>query len=314
MAPFTHAVIPKRTIAPLFEFTSSIEGVHDLGGKIILRETDHAAMRDAMDAYLARFRQGGESFKTYLSPQEREEFEAARYCLEHRFEAPDYVGESEQRSKEEIQAVVIAMRVLKPTRAKMGLYLGWENREGDWDLRGFEKVGFDVYTAPEESLEAFTAADVASLAEIMPQVRQAYSAHGSGRFNRVANALNFFETGYRSNWDMVRFVVFTTALESLFITSDKGVSRQFRERISRFLAQSPANRQQLEDTCRAIYGARSAIVHGKPVPGGRGIDHPMREVQEIGRRSLKNVLGDGARFATFCGPASTLGRFLDRTP
>jgi hypothetical protein len=313
MASFTHPVIPKRTIAPLFEFSSSIRGVHDLGGTITLRGTEHEAIRKAMDANLGRLRERPERFETYLSPQEREKFEAARCCLEHRFEAPDYVGESEQRSKEEIQAVVIAMRVVKPTRAKPGLYLGWENRNNGWELRGFEKVGFDAYTAPEEPLRPFSAADAGSLAELMPRVRQAYSAHGRGRFNRVANALNFFETGYRSNWDVVRFVVFTTALESLFITSDKMVSRQFRERIARFLAQNPANRRKLEDTCRAIYDARSAIVHGQPLAAQGGVDQLMLEVQQIGRRCLQRVLGDGVLFATFCGPAPTLGRFLDQT-
>lgn len=176
-------------------------------------------------------------------------------------------------------------------------------------------MGFDIYTAPEESLEAFSAADVASLTEMMPRVRQAYTAHGGGRFNRVANALNFFEMGYRSNWDAVRFVVFTTALESLFITSEQGVSRQFLERISRFLVQNPADRQQLEDTCRAIYRARSDIVHGQPIASGSaGIDRLMHDVQQIRRCCLQKILGDDALFANFCGPSSALGRFLEQLP
>lgn len=315
MATSPHPVIPKRTVAPLFEFGSSIQGAHDLGGDITLEETDHQAITRGMDANLAGLRGRGESFKTYLSPAEREEFAAARFCLVRQFQAPDYVGQDEQRSKEEIQSVVIAMRVVKSTLAKPGLYLGWEKRGTDWELRGFEKVGFDVYRAPEEDLEDFSAADVASLAEMMPRIRRAYAAHGGGHFNRVANALNFFETGYRSNWDVVRFVVFTTALESLFITSDERVSRQFRQRIPRFLAQGQPDRQHLESTCRAVYATRSAIVHGKPVKGGRKvIDRLMLDVQEIGRRCLRRVFGDDGLFATFCGEASALGRFLEQVP
>ena len=125
MANASHPVIPKRTVAPLFDFRLSIQRAYALGGNVTLRQTDHAAIQRAMDAYLARLGQPGESFMTYLSPHEREELEGAHFCLEHRFEAPDYLGESEERSKAEIQGIVITLRVVKSTLAKPGLYLGW---------------------------------------------------------------------------------------------------------------------------------------------------------------------------------------------
>lgn len=319
MAAFAHITIPKRTVALLFDFSSSIRGVHDLGEGITLKETVHVAIQQAMDAFLSGLRRKtGESFITYLSPHERDEFDAALFCLEHQFEAPDEVDEAEKRSKAEIVKVLIAMRAVKSTLAKPGLYLGWEKRGTEWELRGFEKVGFDVYHAPGELeepllLESFSATDVASVAEIMPRVRRAYVAHGRDRFNRVANALNFFETGYRSNFPPVRFVVFTTALESLFITSDESISRQFRERISRFLARDSAGCQQLEDTCREIYDARSAIIHGQPVPGGGArMNRLTLDVQGIGRHCLRRVLADDALFDRFCGPASDLERLLEQ--
>ncbi len=316
METFGHQIISKRTIAPLFDFMASVQGTHDLGNDVILRETDHSAIREEMNTSLSTLRgETGESFTTYLSSPERDEFEAAVLCLEHRFDAPDYVGQSEELSWAQILSVVTAMRIVKPTLVKPGLRLGWENRGGIWQLRGFFKAGFDVYHAEEEWFEPFTTEDVTSLREMMSRVHQAYIAHGQGDFNRVANSLNFFESGYRSNWIPVRFVMFTTALESLFITSDDGVGRQFRERISRFLGQDLADRQQLEDNCRAIYATRSDIVHGQPIAGGRTtIDRLMLDVQRIGRSCLQKVLKDDALFAKFCGPRSDLGRFLTEIP
>ncbi len=312
METLGHETISKRTIAPLFDFMASVQGTHDLGNDVILRETDHSAIRQGMDTSLSTLRgEIGESFTTYLSPHERDEFEAAVLCLEHRFDSPDYVGESEDLSWAQIVDVVTAMRIVKPTLVKPGLRLRWENRGGIWQLPGLLKAGFDVYHAEEEHLDDFSTEDVASLGEMMPRVRQAYTIHGQRDFNRVANSLNFFEAGYRSNWTPVRFVMFTTALESLFITSDDGVGRQFRERISRFLGQDLADRQQLEDNCRTIYAARSDIVHGQSIAGGiTTIDRLMLDVQRIGRSCLQKVLKDDALFARFCGPRSDLGHFL----
>ena len=102
----------------------------------------------------------------------------------------------------------------------------WENRGDGWELGGFEKVSYHIHLAPEEVPEPFDAQDVAQLAEILPRVRQAFYGHGRSSFNRVANGLNFFETGYRLDWGPVRFVMFTTALESLFITKDGSITKR----------------------------------------------------------------------------------------
>lgn len=306
------SVSSKRTVAPLSDFRPSIQGVYDLGGNVTLGPTDHAGIRRAMNAYLTGSRQSGESSLIYPWPDGRQAFEAAEFCLEHTYEAPDYVAEVDAQSKAEIRSVLTAMRVVKSTLAKPGLYLRWENRVGNWQLMGLQTLCFNVYLVPDEHLylQPFSAADVTSLVEMLPRVRQVYASHGGGRFNRVANALNFFEMGYRYGAAEVRFVVLVTALESLFVTSDRGVSRQFRERISRFIAQDPEDRQQLEETCRAIYTARSDIVHGQSVVGGWS-RLLLPEVQAIGRRCLQKILGDDNLFAGFCSPASALGRFIE---
>jgi len=312
----TPPIIPKCTLAPLFDFNSSFQGTYSLGANVVLRETDHLQIMEAMNGYLQTLRAGvRESFNTYLSPHERDEFGAARLCLDHQFEAPDYIGRDEQRSREEIQNVVMAMRVVKPTLVKPGLYLGWERRNQGWELRGFEKVGFDAYDAPEEPMEDFSGADLDRLAEILPRIRQAYATHGQGSFSRVANALNFFEMGYRSQMAEVRFVLFTTALESLFVTSDYRVGLQFRERISRFLVQDPIVRQHLLETCQSIYGTRSKIVHGQAVGGSTDTAGPlMLELQEIGRRCLQLILRSDTLFAHFCGTPSQLERYFRGLP
>ena len=301
--------ISKLTIAPLFDFMASVQGTHNLGND---------AIRQAMDGYLSKFRirtGEDESFITYLSPHERDEFKNALLCLEHHFEAPDHLGESEERSKGEIQKIMAAIRVVKPTLAKPGLILRWENRDGTWELAGFNKVGFDIYTAREEDLEPFDAADLAILLKMMPRVYDAYSTHGGERFNRVANALNFFEMGYRLFVVDVRFVIFTTSLESLFVTSDRRMGYQFRERISRFLTSEPLERQHLHDTCREIYKIRSAIVHGGAVPGGVEVLHEsMLLLQDIGRRCLQRILQDDLTFSRFQTGAMELGGFLSQIP
>jgi hypothetical protein len=300
-------------VAPLFDFTSSVQGVHALGEGVTLKATDHAVIRQAMDAFLSTVRtETDESFVTYLSPHERGEFEAAHFCLEYEFDAPDSVVEADKRSRAEVDKVLIGMRVAKPTTVRPVLYLRWEYRGGTWEIGGVQK-GSEIYPGPSEPLESFNEADVALLARMMPRVRLAYSAHGWGHFNRVANGLNFFEMGYRSNWPPVRFVVFTTALESLFVTSDDSIGRQFRERVSRFLLNDSAAREHLEDTCKQIYDARSTIVHGQPLAGDVAVmNRLMLEVQEVGRRSLQKILVDDAVFGTFCRSAAELARFLER--
>lgn len=304
------ARIAKRTVAVLYELRAELQGVHDLGQNVMLRETDHTGIREAMDAYLAH----GESFQTYLSPHERDEFDSAHLCLEHRFEAPDYVGEDEKRSEAEIQKVVTALRVVGSTLANPGLNLGWEKRGESWEIRRLYKSGFSVYLATdEEDEDVFGIDEIRTLIEMMPRVRRAYSGHGGGCFNRVANALNFFEMAYRSEVAEVRFVLLTTTLESLFVTSDQRISAQFRERISRFMTPVASGRQQVLETCRDIYNTRSAIVHGGPVEGGAPEAYRlMREAQSFGRACLQAVLMDDGLFARFCGPAADLGRFLDQ--
>ncbi len=315
MPDSTHPIIPKRTLTPLFHLTSSFQGVYNLGEGVILKETDHFSVRQAMDTYLATLSTTGEDerFITYLSPHERDEFYAAGFCLEHEFEAPDYVGEAEKRSQAHIQKVMASIRVVKPTRAKPGLFLGWENRQGTWELRRFHKVGFDVYSAQDESTEDFDPQDIDFLMGIMPRVYEAYSTHGGTNFNRVANALNFFEMGYRTFVAEVRFVLFTAALESLFVTSKSQISKRFRERISRFLAQNPPDCQQLHDACQHIYDIRSAIIHGGAVAGGAAVIHGwMLQLQDIGRRCLRKILHDEVLFRRFQEPSSKLGHFLSR--
>lgn len=310
------ARIAKRTVAVLYELRADLRGVHDLGQNMILRETDHTGIREAMDEYLAGLREPGESFRTYLSPHERDEFYSAHLSLEHCFEAPDYVGEDEKRSEAEIQKVITALRVVGSTLANPGLYLGWERRGGSWELRRFCKSGFSVHLATEEEDEdVFGVDEIRTLTEMMPRVLRAYSGHGGGRFNRVANALNFFEMAYRSAVAEVRFVLLTTALESLFVTSDQSISAQFRERISRFMTPDAAIRQRVLQTCRQIYNTRSAIVHGGPVERRTSeVYRLMCEAQRIARTCLHAILSDDNLFARFCGAAGDLGCFLDQGP
>lgn len=310
MPASSERTIPTRMVAPLFEFTSSVQGVHALGEGVTLKATDHSVIRQAMNGFLSTLRtETDESFVTYLSPHERDEFEAAHFSLEYEFEAPDSVVEADKRATAEVARVLIAMRVVKPTTVRPVLYLRWEFRGGSWEVGGLQK-GSEIYPGPSEPSESFNERDVALLASMMPRVRLAYSAHSWGHFNRVANGLNFFEMGYRSNWPPVRFVVFTTALESLFVTSDDSLSRRFRERASRFLLNDSAARQRLEDTCKQIYDARSTIVHGQPLAGAV-MNRLMLKVQEVGRRSLQKILVDDAVFSRFCGSATELAPFLD---
>jgi len=307
--------VSRRTVAPLFLFESASLGVEKLDADILLRDTDHTNLKYAIDEYFAASGFPNENFMTYLSPHERGWFEAASFCVEHRFEVPYGVNatEYEEQSRKIVESVVIGMRVVKSTLVKPVLYLDWDD-SGIGKLVGFRKGGFDIYRAPDERFEDFEATDVASLATLMPRVRQAIMTHTWGPFNRVANALNFYETGYRMNSGEMRFILFATSLESLFVTSNRGVSRQFRERISRFLAQAPPEQQKLENICRAIYNLRSSIVHGQAFDGaGRpSFDRLMFEIQEIGRRSLRKVLWNDILFATFQGSAVDLGHFLEQ--
>lgn len=87
---------------------------------IILSETDHRTIRDAIDEYFAASGFPNEGFTTYLSPYERAWFEAASFCVEHRFKVPYGVDatEYEAQSRKIIESVAIGMRVVKSTLVK----------------------------------------------------------------------------------------------------------------------------------------------------------------------------------------------------
>jgi len=308
--------IRRRTTAPLCPFESDCHGVQKLDTDIYLRKIDHTIIRNAIDEYFAASGMPEEHFTTYFSPHERRWFQSASFLVEHRFKA---LGSAiptvqEEQSRKIVEGVTMGMRIVKPTIVKPVMYLDWAYSGRSSQLTGFRKGAFEVYIHREERfLEEFKANDITLLATMVPRIRRTFIGHQWGSFNRIGNALNYFETGYRMNSAEMRFSLFATSLETLFVTSERSVSRQFRNRISHFLAQDEPEQQKLESSCRAIYKLRSMIVHGEPFDTGgpAELDQLMFEVQEIGRHSLQKVLRDEVLFSTFQRPRADLGDFLE---
>ena len=90
------------------------------------------------------------------------------------------------------------------------------------------------------------------------------------------------------------------AFEALYITSQNKIGKKLRHRASWYLAENPADQQELETEFEAIYDYRSKAVHegkldeeveihGKRMPRSEFI----KSVQDLCRRSIREIIKDG---------------------
>lgn len=79
--------------------------------------------------------------------------------------------------------------------------------------------------------------------------------------NRIITALTWFDTGCSAISDAEKVVAYSNCLEALFVTSDKGIKQQLRERAGPLLVYGEPDTDWLTGINR-FYDVRSDLVHG----------------------------------------------------
>ena len=122
------------------------------------------------------------------------------------------------------------------------------------------------------------------------------------RKNDIWAALRAFWAALASYQPDYRYPLFWQGIESLF-GSDKTwkVSLRIRDRLSYFLADTPATREEICDMVEACYKTRSEIVHGRWNEGPE-LDDRIYETEGIVRTVVRHIADKPGMLGAFLSP------------
>jgi Apea-like HEPN len=100
-----------------------------------------------------------------------------------------------------------------------------------------------------------------------------------------------------------RYPLFWQGLESLFGADNErsGITKRLCDRISFFLANTPAVQKELSDKVRGYYGMRSEIVHGRWEDGPK-IELLMDHTEGIVRTVVRHIVDKPGILCAFVSP------------
>lgn len=103
--------------------------------------------------------------------------------------------------------------------------------------------------------------DIDTVSKFWRCVAELRSKQG-GKEHKLLKSIDFSEASYKQGRVWLRLVLLVTALESLFTTSNEGVSYTLRSRVAKFLGGDEGDRKKVFDFTGRMYKIRSGIVHG----------------------------------------------------
>lgn len=118
-------------------------------------------------------------------------------------------------------------------------------------------------------------------------------------FNRLANAFHLYSTGIRTRSPDAAFVLLVSCLEGLFSAGGDSISFRVSLAIANFLQDAPSLRRKQFQEARAVYNARSKVVHGGALAKTEEraaillVEELLPQAEELGRRSIRRLLDDG---------------------
>lgn len=136
-------------------------------------------------------------------------------------------------------------------------------------------------------------ADIKAAEQLLPRVEPLQVTE---KFNRVGNALLFYQNGYNSDNPDLSLISFATCLESLFSTMEQELSFRLSLRVATFLADENAARRELFEESKEVYRVRSKVVHGAHVHKNSEtaaiylVEHIVPQAERLARRCLAKVL------------------------
>jgi hypothetical protein len=121
----------------------------------------------------------------------------------------------------------------------------------------------------------------------------------SETFNRVANAFRLYSTAVHAESPDAALVLLMSCLEGLLTTAADNISFRLSLAVASLMDDAPENRLRTFQRARAIYTARSKIVHGAALSKDEErsaillVDNILPEAEEFARHALRKILADG---------------------
>lgn len=234
-------------------------------------------------------------FTDLYSKHDVRDLENCRFCAIYNFD-DDVVTRDEAQNK--VHRLIESVRVVRPTRAVCSTFLFSTDEAGNLSPVGASQKSSTISLVEGQPVgsQHFKTEDATEIQKYYSKTINLYQRH-SGSYNRVLNAFIFFQLGYLTNYAKLRILPFTTALESLFNTSEQEVGYSLRMRCSVFLGESRPEREALIKKLKDIYQFRSAVVHGSSLPK-KVLRNPaqaneiLRDSEDLCRKCLQKIFNE----------------------
>lgn len=237
-----------------------------------------------------------EFFTDLYSGHDIKDLENCRYCAIYEFEPSE--NETKETAQAKIHHLIESLRVVRPTRAACSTFIFSVDDKGSLQPEGASQRSSTIYLMVNEPVGTshFITKDAPKIQHYYKSVSALYEKYG-GSYNRVLNAFIFFQLGYLTHYTKLRIVPFTTALESLFNTSEQEVGYSLRMRCAAFLGKTKAEKDELIKKVKDIYNLRSAAVHGSSLPkkvlNNSNLGNVViKDSEDIIRRCLQKIFDD----------------------
>ena len=292
-----HAV-EKHTIVPLYDFGCALSGDLDLGGGYYISKLPE----NIFDNFLQYGSLWDKSGKTkVINFFERDRF-LTTLCIDHRYKGPEspHLSEPEAESENKVEKIVKGIQLLKITMASPEFII--QTQGEDYRVVNASKANECVFLAKTEDIspELFSADDIEKLKILWPRIYNLYSK-GEDKFNRLANALEFFRIGLSISTWQLKFTMFVISLEGIYSTSNVEVTYSLSQRLAWFLGKDYEERLTYFEKAKKCYRIRSQIVHGDTVQGSlkKEVDDLTVDLKKMTRLTLLKILLDDQLIEVF---------------
>ncbi len=133
--------------------------------------------------------------------------------------------------------------------------------------------------------------------------------------SRLARTIYFAQAARNTSDLLIKIAFYCMCFESLFSTETAGVAHRVSERVAVFLGTNGAEKRAIYDDVHALYGTRSAVVHGGEIKSSKvpGLVAIAVRGDDYLRRCLAKILADAGLQQLFDGKATAINaHFVDQ--
>ncbi len=248
---------------------------------------------------------------------ERLRHRSCKYCVVQKLNSQDETDVPlAYRAFRNFGRFLCSMRVVEPTAVSRQVMIVGHS-EGD-DMLEVDTVfnyGEEVIFRGRDPSDAtyWGAESVEELKMVWSRTREAFCRYDMS-FDRLANAMNFYDIAFRTLDPWVATMNFTIALECIYARSETvELSHSVSERAAWFLGQTPGERGLLYEEFKKVYGIRSKIAHGGKLD--KDIQSAARwamKAEDLSHRTLRAILVSPEYSGMFTNKGARWGKYLDK--